>query len=569
MMTPADAAFARLAERYLDEVVPLSPVGATRLGDHRFDAELDDVSPAARDQAAKIYRALLADVRKIPKAGLARANQVDRQLLIKDLEHGLFELEEVREWAWNPLVYTNLAGGALYGLIARDYAPLPRRLEAAASRMEKLPRFFEQVRRTLEPARVPRVHAETAVQQNPGTLSIVTDGLRPAFKAAPPKLRARLEKAAAALEVAVKAHQAWLEKTLLPAAKADFRLGADLWERRLSFVLDSPLGRAEIRKRAEAELERVHADMLDASRKVLSRWEPAHVVPRAPTKAERLAAIRAALEVVYRDLPDDARLVEVAREALRRTTDFVREKRLLSLPDDPIEIIVMPEFERGVAIAYCDSPGPLESPSQRTFYAVAPLPAAWTADQKRSFLREYNLVSVDDLSIHEAMPGHHVQIAHANRYPSKLRALLASGSFIEGWAVYAERLMVDAGYRADDSRMRLVQLKWYLRSVTNALMDQDIHAGKLSEAEAMKLMTEQGFQQEREAAGKWRRALVTATQLSTYFVGYQEHADLRAAAEKRAGKGFDPRAYHDRLLSFGSPPGRFARALVLDEPIPE
>ncbi len=568
-MTPADAAFARLAERYLDEVVPLSPVGATRLGDHRFDAELDDVSAAGRERTLRVYRALLADVRKVPKDALGRASQVDRQLLLKDLERGIFELEEVREWAWNPLVYTNLAGGALYGLVARDYAPAARRLEAAASRMEKLPRMLEQVRLTLEPARVPRIHAETAVQQNPGTLSILSERLRPMFKDAPPKLRARLEKAATALEAAVKAHQAWLERTLLPAAKADFRLGADLWDRRLAFVLDSPLRRAEIRRRAEAELERVHADMLEASRRVLARSEPARALPKSPTRAERLATIRAALEVVYRDLPDEARLVEVARDALRRTTDFVREKRLLTLPDDPVEIIVMPEFERGVAIAYCDSPGPLEGPSQRTFYAVAPLPAAWTAEQKRSFLREYNLVSIDDLSIHEAMPGHHVQIAHANRYPSKLRALLASGSFIEGWAVYAERLMVDAGYRADDPRMRLVQLKWYLRSITNALMDQQIHAGRMTEDEAMKLMTEQGFQEEREAAGKWRRALVTATQLSTYFVGYQEHADLRALAEKRAGRAFELRAYHDRLLSFGSPPGRFARALVLGEPIPE
>jgi uncharacterized protein (DUF885 family) len=277
--------------------------------------------------------------------------------------------------------------------------------------------------------------------------------------------------------------------------------------------------------------------------------------------------IRAALSAAYERLPDADKLVESARDSLASTTAFVREKDLVRVPEDPLEIVVMPEFRRGVSLAYCDSPGPLDK-GQKTFYAVSPLPSDWTLPQVESFLREYNLLSIDVLTIHEAMPGHYLQLAHSSAYPSTLRAVLRSGSFIEGWAVYAERVMIEAGFRDHDPLMRLIQLKWYLRAVTNAMIDQAIHVDGMSREEAMNLMIEGGFQEEREAAGKWIRAQLTSAQLSTYFVGYQEHADLRAEWEARNGDDFSLRQYHDRLLSYGSPPGRYVRALMLDLPIP-
>ena len=227
----------------------------------------------------------------------------------------------------------------------------------------------------------------------------------------------------------------------------------------------------------------------------------------------------------------------------------------------------MPEFQRGIAVAYCDSPGPLDK-GQATFYAVAPLPESWTDQQVESFLREYNMMSLQDLTIHEAMPGHYLQLALSNRYPSTLRAVLGSGPFIEGWAVYAEEVMVDAGYLDHDPKLKLSNLKWYLRAITNAIMDQAIHVDGMTRDEAMQLMVEGGFQEEREAAGKWVRAQLSSTQLSTYFVGYQEHKDLRAEIETARGDGFSLRDYHDTVLSYGSPPVQFVRALMLDESVP-
>ncbi|MDH3284800.1 MAG: DUF885 domain-containing protein, partial [Acidobacteriota bacterium] len=458
--------------------------------------------------------------------------------------------------------------GGIYGLMAREFAPLPSRLVHVSERLEQLPRFYEQVRGTLDPRRVPKVHAETAIKQNRGLLSILSGMVRPGMEDLDEAPRERLARAIETASAAVERHQQWLEKELLPAAAGEFRIGEELFERKLAFTLHTPLGRAEIRERAEREFDRVRREMYDVAKSVYTDRYPMTTFPDAPDESYRQAIIRAALEVAYEQLPGRDEIVEIARRNLEQTTAFVKEKELVSVPDDPVEIIIMPEFQRGVAIAYCDSPGPLDA-GQKTFYAVAPLPETWTDVEVRSFLREYNLLSIQDLTIHEAMPGHFLQLAHSNRYPSTLRAVLSSGPFVEGWAVYAEKLMVDEGYLDSDPLMRLINLKWYLRVVTNAIIDQAIHCDGMTEDEAMRLMVEGGFQEEREAAGKWVRAQLTSTQLSTYFVGYQEHADLRAEMEGRDDVPFVSKEHHDKLLSFGSPPVQFVRALLLGLPIPD
>jgi uncharacterized protein (DUF885 family) len=307
--------------------------------------------------------------------------------------------------------------------------------------------------------------------------------------------------------------------------------------------------------------------MYDVASVIYLAKYPYAELPDAPGDELAQVVIRAALEEAYTRLPHRDQIVEFATTALEQTTEFVVENDLISVPDDPIEIVLMPEFQRGVAIAYCDSPGPLDV-GETTFYAVAPLPEDWSDEQARSFLREYNVLSIHDLTIHEAMPGHFLQLAHSNRYPSVIRAVLSSGTFIEGWAAYAERMMIDEGYLEDEPLMRLINLKWYLRTVVNAIIDQSIHVDGMTRADALQLMIEGAFQEESEATGKWTRAQLTSTQLSTYFVGYQEHIDLRQEAESRRGDGFSLRSYHDEVLSYGSPPGKYVQALVLDEPIP-
>jgi uncharacterized protein (DUF885 family) len=562
-----DDAFQKLAAEFIDDLPEFSQVNATSIGDHRFDHVLDEVDSGARSRKLALYRKYRRTLRTIDRERLSRANQVDAELLRAEIESGIWSIETFQEWAWNPLVYVNIAGSSLYTLMARDFAPLNDRMEDAAQRLEQFPRFLRQARGALQPQRVPKVHAETAIQQNQGIHSIIEDMILPQREELPAELATRLDDAIETATAALDRHQEWLEETLLPDAAGDFRIGATLFDEKLKFALNSPLGRRHVRLRAESEYAAVRDEMYGIAKDVYARLHPYTSFPDQPDDAFKQVVIRAALEQAYRDLPEPDAIIEIAREYLSQATDFVREKNLVTVPDDPIDIIVMPEYQRGVAVAYLDPPGPLDE-GQRSFYAVAPLPEDWTPEQVDSFLREYNLWSIQNLTLHEAMPGHYLQLSLSNRYPSTLRAVLWSGPFVEGWAVYGERVMIDAGYPDNEPLMRLINLKWYLRTITNAIIDQAIHVDGMTREAAMRLMIEGGFQEEREAAGKWVRAQLSSTQLSTYFVGYQEHVDMRAAVEHAWGDDFSLRRYHDEALSYGSPPVKFVRALILDEEIP-
>ena len=563
----SDAAFERLADEFVNELPAFSPVAATWIGDHRRDADLDQVDAPARQALLEALVGYRQALEAIDRDGLSRANQIDYELLRSDVAARIWHLEELQEWAWNPLYYVNTAGRSIYNLVARDFAPLEERLGNAAARLEQFPRFLEQARASLVPERVPKIHAETAVNQNMGVVSIIENMVVPDMDQLSEATRARLEAAIEIARDALAEHQTWLEDELLPRAAGDFRIGAELFDRKLAFALDSPLGRREVVARAEAEYESVRNQMYEVAKEIYLADHPYTAFPDDPDEAYKQAIIRAALEKAYQHLPPADGIVEVAEQQLQQATDFVIENNLVTMPDDPVEIIVMPEFQRGVSVAYLDSPGPLDK-GQSTFYAVAPLPSDWTEEQVRSFLREYNLYSLQNLTIHEGVPGHYLQLALSNRYPSTLRGVLGSGPMIEGWAVYAERLMIDEGYQDNDPLQRLIMLKWYLRAVTNAIIDSAIHVDGMTRDEAMRLMIEGGFQEEREAAGKWVRAQLTSAQLSTYFVGYQEWLELREAVEAAWGDEFTLRRYHDQVLSYGSPPVKYVRALVLGEPIP-
>ena len=562
----ADIAFTALSRRYLDQALAFSPVAATQIGDHRFDAELDDFSAEARAGSNEFARKILAELDAIDLAALSRENQVDARILRNQLEYGLWQDETFQAWAWDAQIYSSLAGGAIYGLMAREFAPLPERMKSAVARMEKIPALLAQARRNLDPARVPKAHAETVSKQNKGVLTLVDTFITPNADRLQGGDRERLDAAVAALRKAVDEHQQWIDDTLVPNAKGDFRIGAEKYDQQLKFALNSSLSRQEIRQRAEAELARIRDEMYAVARTVLKDKPGAPEMPDAPTEDQKQAAIEAAMELAYADKPARDEVVDFAKHTLQVTTQFVRDKDLVTVPADPVKIILMPEFQRGFSVAYCDSPGPLDK-GLDTYYAISPIPEDWSDKQVDSFLREYNKRLIHVLTIHEAMPGHYLEGAHSVDHPSTLRAVFRSGPFAEGWAVYTERMMADAGYLDNDPLFRLMQLKFYARAVANAILDQGLHVDNWTREQAMDLMVRQTFQQQSEADGKWIRAQLSSTQLATYFVGAQEHFDARKAAEAKLGDRFELKAYHDGILAQGAPPVRFARQLLLDEPI--
>ena len=557
----ADAAFKALTQRFIASAMRLSPVEATALGIHDFDGQLPDITAQGRTARVAEWRAILAELARINPAALSRDNQVDYAILTNELRYRIFANDELQEWAWNPLGYNDIAGMGLYSLAVRDFAPWDVRLKAATARMEVIPAMLAESRRQLVPARVPPVYAQTVARQNAGIVEIAETMLLPHADALSGTDRARFDAALAALKAGVAEHQKWLDDVLVPQAKGDFRLGAALYDRKMKFALMSDLTRPALKARALKAKADIRSEMYALARQVLPGQLPAK-----PTPAQQQAGIEAALKLSYAKKPPRRQLEQRARETTEQATAFVREKGFIRMPDGPVRIITMPKFQQGVAVAYNDPPGPFEK-GQQNFYAVSPIPEEWTDEQADSFLTEYNDYMIHDLSIHEAMPGHYLQLDHSNRTDNPLRAMLWSGPFVEGWAVYAEGVMMDAGYLNHDPLFKLTVLKMRLRSVTNTLLDIGIHTEGLTREQAMDLMQNGAFQAEREAAGKWVRANLSSVQLLSYYTGYEEHRMLRAEAERRWGKGFTLRRYHDTVLSFGSPPVKYARALMFGLPI--
>jgi uncharacterized protein (DUF885 family) len=556
---PEDGKFDRFAAEFLRTYFSYHPVQATVEGDHSFDHRLDDLSRANLRRQLQWLEETEKKLKDFSYSRLSLQKQIDYAILMNQVRYMQFRLRKLKEHEWNPLLYTQVIGNGMYSLVAREYAPLERRLRNLLRRMDQIPNVIEAAKENL--TKPPKIHTETAIRQTDGLISMVERVLPSYFQEAG-SLRDSLFFAAGKTVQALKQFREWLKEDLLPRSKGNFRLGKDLYDQKLGFVLQSSLSREEIRDRAEAEMERVREEMFVTALPLYRRFFPDRKLPKTYSEKEKQQIIAAVLERLSENRPTEESIVDEARDYLRQLTEFVRNHQLLTLPDEPIEVITMPEFRRGISVAYCESSGPLEK-HRKTFYAVAPPPENWPEERRQSFFREYNRYMLQDLTIHEAMPGHYVQIALSNRFRSPLRAVFASGPFVEGWAVYAEHMMMEAGY--DGPEVKMQQLKMYLRAVINALLDQGIHVEGMSKKEAMRLMRKKGFQEEGEAEGKWRRACLTSVQLSTYFVGYQELMDIRKEYKKRMGDAFDLRTFHDELLSYGSPPPKYLRRILFRE----
>jgi uncharacterized protein (DUF885 family) len=531
-----DDRFVAVAAAALDGLLESNPELATELGDHRFDGRLSDSSPAALDERSRQLSAHLWDLDALDLDLLSMVNRVDLEILRARLMEQQFALDVLREHEWNPLVAN--PGTGIYLLLARDFAPLPDRLRAVASRLAAVPAALQLSRQTLHD--MPRVHVETALVQFAGTAALLTGEVEQAL-AAEPALRREVEAPRSAALAALGEHRRWLESQL-PTADGDPRLGTERFAAKLALALDTAMSADEVLARAEEDLVRVSA------------------------KIEEVAAglggsVREVLDDLASDHPSDETILPRCQDALAETTAFVQGRELVTDFGDPIEVIAMPEIHRGVAVAYCDPPGPLETAALPTFLAVAPTPADWPASRVESFYREYNAAMVHNLVIHEAMPGHVLQLDHARRFsaPTRVRAACWSGPFVEGWAVYAEALMAQSEYGG--ARVRIQQLKMQLRMVINAILDIRVHAHGMTEDEAMTLMMQRGYQEEGEAVGKWRRALLTSAQLATYYVGFVEVQEL--VRDLRAARpGASEREIHDAVLGFGSPPPRHLWTLL-------
>ena len=596
-MTSPTAGFAARIDAFLTEFFRLHPLSATSVGFHAHDADWPDLTESGRSERLAFVERWTAELGAFAADDLTRDERIDRDLILLELDGIRFAEIELRQETWDPLEWVYLLGGGIFPLLAREFAPLADRLASVAGRLEGIPRVVDAAKVSLvgSPDRpVSRFHTETAIRQIAGVAELADDALAEAQAAASSdaavtRVVARLENAVVTAKAALTELEEHLRDIVLPRTEGEGRLGTALFTAKLRHTLSDPeLTPAWILERAEREYVEVRAEMVRLARELWPTWCAGQDRP-----ADDEAMVGGVLDAMAADHPAAEDILEWCRAELARVEAFCRDRDLVGLAEDPLEIRWTPVFMRSFGGAMLDSPGALDR-GQKSFFAITPIPEDWTPEQAESYLREDNERMLRLLVIHEAVPGHYLQGAYANRHPSIVRSVFPSGIFAEGWAVYVTQVMMDVGYDRADPALMLTHWKFYLRAVTNAIIDVRIHAGEafggqMTGEEAVELMVRGGFQEEAEARAKFDRARLSSTQLVTYFVGSVAMWDLelevrrrlaeaasdpggRAAVVERVlpgGLGDTPafvyRRHLEAVISHGAPPLPLLRRLVLDD----
>lgn len=560
-----------LVGRYVDLLRDHAPVEATRIGLTDRDGELPDLAPAALAAQSRDLAVLAAEVDaaldQVPPdpAGIEREARDDLRLLADELEYRRFLLDVRPRYLLDPLAALETVSSGLHELLRRTDVvddEQRRRLAAATSRARRVPVLLEQAGSLLVSS--PEPHLEVALQRLPGLIALVRDELPRRAE----RLGVDVTHARDAGEVAAEGLDAYgaLLDELRDEPAADWRLGPAHHEVTLRSALGTVMDPAAIERRARAWLTEVCAEMAELAASTWSRRFPGEPVPADPHERIRRVLGSVADRAVGRD-----ELVPEARRAVEEARTFALEAGLTDVPPaERLTVTEVPPYLQGIAVAFITPAPPLQPEAGCTYY-LSPVPEQWSDDEADSFLREYSPAQLRSLAIHEGYPGHFVQLEHASQHPRLARRLLARPVFAEGWAVYIEREAVALGFGRDGTSAvpaddyRITQRKLELRIATNALLDVGLHAGDLSDGEALALLVSDAFQERAEAAGKLVRAKVTSGQLCAYFVGGEEMEDLRVEVQEREGPAFDLLGFHHRVLSHGTPTVGMVRGALRDD----
>jgi len=554
----ADAKLETFFKSYLEKTFEMRPLDASMLGDHRFDHLLDDISPKARAAWLEHTKLTLTSLTKaVPYDQLSRDRQIDFEIFRDDLVRSIWLTENTHPFEEDPRTYGGCISDSVYTLLVQSTLPKETNIKNAIARMAFIPGIITVARETLQHPSKPML--ETAILQNRGAIGFYEEEL---FTLAgdTPQLPA-LKQAAKPVVAALKQYQLHLEKELRPKASDDWRMGKEKFARKLELVLETGRTTDEVLADAEAEFERVQRDMYVVARQLWSRYFSKAPLPPDDVQGRHDTIAKVIREVSHEHGKPEA-LITDARATVDRIKTFITEQDILRLPaPDRCQILEMPEFRRGNSVAYLESALPLD-PAGPSTYAVSPPPADWKPERVQTFLEEYNQHMLQVLTIHEAYPGHYVQLEYSNRNPSLIRRVLQSGTFNEGWAVYTEQMMIDQDYGGGDLALRLNQLKFYLRAVVNTILDHKMHCTAMTDDEALNLLTQGAFQSEGEAKLKIIRSKQSTVQLSTYCAGRMAFYRLRQQVQRELGDQFELGRYHEAVIDHGSVPVKFLPELV-------
>lgn len=562
LQNPKPTELTLLFKEYLKQEVDLQPFLGTRLGDHRHAERLESLDRKSQQERLAHHQATLKMLSEMEqRSNLSLDDRVDLETWINHEKRWLWGAEVLQPLYTDPRLYSEYISDCTFLLITQTTLPKIRIQQACLARTREIPRIVKEARNNLSAPQSPkpaRVFVETAIRQNLGSIAWYRSGMLQLLAPLPDPTD--LRQACVLATKALESYHNFLTEELLPAAKGDWRLGIPKYEEKLRLDLESPLNRIAIREEANREFSRVTKSMESLARTLWPGVIKDQPVPPEGTPSRHVIA--PVLRAASMDRGTVHSLVADARLAANDLKSFIRQRNLLTLPEpDRCDILEMPEFQRGNSVAYLNNAPPLDLQA-RSVYAISPPPADWDARRVESFLDEYNRRMMRILTLHEAYPGHYVQLEYGNRHPSLIRKVLASGVYIEGWAVHMEQVMLDEGFAKDDAPLRLLQMKWYLRAVANAILDQGMHCDHWTDEKALRFLVDDAFQSEGEAIGKIVRSKQSSCQLSTYFVGRSAMHNTRLATQARLGNKFDLKTYHHAVLGVGAVPVRHLPALI-------
>lgn len=554
----ADKSFQRqFGDAFFEQYWKINPDAGVAYGYYKFADRLIVPDERARATELKQTEQWSKQLHRIDREQLSPSMRADWTLLDDSFNQDRWRLTENRPWQWNPAVYNVADPFAL--ILSLEYAPLEQRLRTFLKRLEKVPAYYAAAKSSIKDPT--REHTQLAIEQSRGALGVFGDELKE--KIGSSKLtaaeREQFTQRIAAARAAIEDYVTWLEALdaqLAQGTPRSFRIGREAYEKKFELNIQSGEVAESLYERALEEKERLLTRMSLLCDQLWPKYFP-NVAPPEDRfdKIGRLIGKLSEQHVKREDF-----FAEISRQ-IPELEKWVRDHDLLDLdPSKPLKVRETPEYKRGISGASIDAPGPYD-PAATTYYNVTPLDDL-SPERAESYLREYNNYMLPILNIHEAVPGHYVQLVYANKSPSLIKNLFGNGAMIEGWAVYAERMMLESGFGDHRAENWLIYSKWNLRAVCNVILDYGVHVLDWSEQDVKNLLTREAFQTEQEAREKWRRVQLTSVQLTSYYSGYSAIYELREHLKRKWGDRFDLKRFHEQFLSYGNAPVKLIAELM-------
>ena len=542
-----DAAFSGLANEILEDYFKRHPSAATDLGIHKYDAVMDDASRQSVADESAALTGFLDRLNRTSAATLSFDRQLDREQLIRALTATVLSNDTIRQWTKDPDVYSGGVTRAAYMIMKRKFAPPADRLKSLIAREEQMPAFLDEGRKNLDnPA---RIFTEIAIEQIDGNIRFFRDDVTAAFAEVTDKaLLARFAKTNNAVMAALAAYKTFLQKELLPKSNGSFAIGAETYAKALSAneMIDIPLD--ELLKIAESDRVKNETAFRLAAGKIDATKSPEQV-----------------LASIENDHPAAPALLKSSQDALDSIRRFIADKKIITVPpSDPATVKETPPFRRSTTSASMDVPGPFETAKLEAFYFMTlPDPRAKAAAQEE-FLKAWYYPAIANVSVHEVYPGHYTQFLYAANFPSDVRKVYGAATNVEGWAHYAEEMMIDEGFHADDPRYRLAQLQDALLRNVRFIVGIKLHTQGMTIEEATELFETQGHQPHPIAVLEAKRG-AGDPMYGYYTMGKLMILKLREDYKKKAGADYTLQKFHDAFITLGPLPLPLIRRAMLGD----